>query len=233
MSAHACCFGWLMQKWAVGSPKMNPETPRTMPATPLPSKVVQDDEGVLVAAAKAGDVSAFETLVGRYERKIFRLTQNITQNREDAEDAMQEAFLKAYEHLGNFEGNSRFYTWLVRIAVNQALMKLRKRRPNQISLDEEIETGEDSMPREVEDWGPSPEQRYQQTEMSGILSQVIGELDPPFRVVFQLRDIEELSTEDTAEALGLSVPAVKSRLLRARLKLRQKLGRYFRQGESS
>ena len=115
-------------------------------------------------------MSAFETLVGRYERKIFRLTQNITQNREDAEDAMQEAFLKAYEHLGNFEGNSRFYTWLVRIAVNQALMKLRKRRPNQISLDEEIQTGEDSMPREVEDWGPSPEQRYEQTEMSGILS---------------------------------------------------------------
>ncbi|MGH9573770.1 MAG: sigma-70 family RNA polymerase sigma factor [Candidatus Acidiferrales bacterium] len=204
-----------------------------MPATPLPSKVVKDDESALVAAAKAGDVSAFETLVGRYERKIFRLTQNITQNREDAEDAMQEAFLKAYEHLDNFEGNSRFYTWLVRIAVNQALMKLRKRRPNQISLDEDIETGEDSMPREVEDWGPSPEQRYEQTEMSGILSQVIGELDPSFRVVFQLRDIEELSTEETAEALGLSVPAVKSRLLRARLKLRQKLNRYFREGEAS
>ena len=204
-----------------------------MPATSLPSKVVKDDEGALVAAAKAGDVSAFETLVGRYERKIFRLTQNITQNREDAEDAMQEAFLKAYEHLDNFEGNSRFYTWLVRIAVNQALMKLRKRRPNQVSLDEDIETGEDSMPREVEDWGPSPEQRYEQTELSEILSQVIGELDPSFRVVFQLRDIEELSTEDTAEALGLSVPAVKSRLLRARLKLRQKLNRYFGQGEAS
>jgi len=201
--------------------------------TALPSKVVKDDEPALVAAAKAGDVSAFETLVGRYERKIFRLTQNITQNREDAEDAMQEAFLKAYEHLGNFEGNSRFYTWLVRIAVNQALMKLRKRRPNQISLDEQIETGEDSMPREVEDWGPSPEQRYAQTELSGILSEVIGELDPSFRIVFQLRDIEELSTEETAEALGLSVPAVKSRLLRARLKLRQKLNRYFRQGEAS
>jgi len=112
-------------------------------------------------------------------------------------------------------------------------MKLRKRRPNQVSLDEEIQTGEDTMPREVEDWGPSPEQRYAQTELSGILSQVIGELDEPFRVVFQLRDIEELSTEETAEALGLSVPAVKSRLLRARLKLRQKLNRYFRQEEAS
>ena len=233
MSAQTCCFGWFMQKWGMSTPKMNPEPPRPMATPSLPSKVVKDDEGALVAAAKAGDVSAFETLVSRYERKIFRLTQNITQNREDAEDAMQEAFLKAYEHLHNFEGNSRFYTWLVRIAVNQALMKLRKRRPNQISLDQEIETDEDSMPREVEDWGPSPEQRYEQTEMSGILSQVIGELDPSFRVVFQLRDVEELSTEETAEALGLSIPAVKSRLLRARLKLRQKLNRYFRQGEAS
>jgi len=199
---------------------------------PLPSQVVKDDEPVLVAAAKAGDVSAFETLVGRYERKIFRLTQNITQNKEDAEDAMQEAFLKAFEHLQNFEGNSRFYTWLVRIAVNQALMKLRKRRPNVVSLDEDVDTGEDMVPRDVEDWGPSPADRYAQTELSGILGKVIGELDPPFRVVFQLRDIEELSTEETAEALGLTVPAVKSRLLRARLKLRQALNQYFRRGES-
>ncbi|MFZ3332791.1 MAG: sigma-70 family RNA polymerase sigma factor [Candidatus Acidiferrales bacterium] len=209
--------------------KLNPLQPRT----PLPSTVVKDDEGSLVAAAKAGDISAFETLVGRYERKIFRLAQNITQNREDAEDVMQESFLKSYQHLGEFQGNSRFYTWLVRIAVNQALMKLRKRRPNQVSLDEEIDTGEDTMPREVEDWGPSPEDRYEQAELGGILSTTIAELDPPFRIVFQLRDIEELSTEETAEALGLSIPAVKSRLLRARLKLRQKLNRYFRQGENS
>lgn len=212
----------------MNAPKMNPVQPH-----PLPSQVVKDDEPVLVAAAKAGDVSAFETLVGRYERKIFRLTQNITQNREDAEDAMQEAFLKAYEHLEEFQGNSRFYTWLVRIAVNQALMKLRRRRPNQVSLDEEIDTGEEMMPREVEDWGPSPEERYGQTELSGILSGVIAELEPPFRIVFQLRDIEELSTEETAEALGLSIPAVKSRLLRARLKLRQKLNKYFRGSENS
>ncbi|MFY9690330.1 MAG: sigma-70 family RNA polymerase sigma factor [Candidatus Acidiferrales bacterium] len=213
----------------MSSPKLDPVRPRP----PLPSTVVKDDESALVAAAKAGDISAFETLVGRYERKIFRLAQNITQNREDAEDAMQESFLKAYEHLGEFQGNSRFYTWLVRIAVNQALMKLRRRRPNVVSLDQEIDTGEDMMPREVEDWGPSPEERYGQTELSGILGKVIGELDPPFRIVFQLRDIEELSTEETAEALGLSVPAVKSRLLRARLKLREKLNQYFRRGEHS
>ena len=212
----------------MNSPKLDPVQAHT-----LPSQVVKADEPMLVAAAKAGDVSAFETLVSRYERKIFRLTQNITQNREDAEDAMQEAFLKAFEHLGEFEGNSRFYTWLVRIAVNQALMKLRRRRPNVVSLDDEIDTGEDMMPRDVEDWGPSPIERYEQTELSEILSRVISELDPPFRIVFQLRDIEQLSTEETAEALGLSVPAVKSRLLRARLKLRQKLNQYFRRGTNS
>jgi RNA polymerase sigma-70 factor (ECF subfamily) len=199
---------------------------------PLPSQVVKEDEPLLVAAAQGGDIAAFETLVGRYERKILRLAQNITQNREDAEDVMQEAFLKAYEHLSGFQGNSRFYTWLVRIAVNQALMKLRKRRPNQVSIDEDVNTGEDLIPREIEDWGPSPEDRYKQTELSDILTSEIADLDPPFRIVFQLRDIEELSTEETAEALGLSIPAVKSRLLRARLKLRQKLNKYFRRSEN-
>lgn len=212
----------------MSSPKIDPVQTHTLPST-----VVKADEPVLVAAAKAGDISAFETLVGRYERKIFRLTQNITQNREDAEDAMQEAFLKAYEHLGEFEGNSRFYTWLVRIAVNQALMKLRRRRPNVVSIDEDIDTGEDMMPREIEDWGPSPMERYEQTELAEVLSKVISELDPPFRIVFQLRDIEQLSTEETAEALNLSIPAVKSRLLRARLKLRQRLNQYFRRGTNS
>lgn len=191
-----------------------------------------DDEAVFVRAAKRGDVNAFETLVNRYENKIFRLALNITQNREDAEDVMQEAFLKSFEHLDEFQGNSRFYTWLVRIAVNQALMKLRKRKPNQISLDEPVESDDDLMPREVEDWGPSPEERFAQTELNGILSSVIAELDPSFRIVFQLRDIEDLSTEETAEILGLSAPAVKSRLLRARLKLRQRLDRYFRKGDN-
>jgi RNA polymerase sigma-70 factor (ECF subfamily) len=146
---------------------------------------------------------------------------------------MQEAFLKAFEHLGDFEGHSRFYTWLVRIAVNQALMKLRKRRPNVVSLDNEIETEDDLLPREVEDWGPTPEERFEQTELQRILSTVIAELEPGFRIVFQLRDVEEISTEETAEILGLSVPAVKSRLLRARLKLRQKLNRYFRRGDAT
>ena len=195
----------------------------------LPSAIAREDEPLLVAAAKKGDLAAFEELVNRYERKIFRLTLNITQNREDAEDAMQDAFLKSYSHLKNFQGDSRFYTWLVRIAANEALMRLRKRRPNQFSLDEPVQGEEDLMPREIEDWGPSPEQRFAQSEMKEILSRAIEELEPDYRTVFVLRDMEELSTEETASTVGISVPAVKSRLLRARLKLRDKLGRYFRQ----
>jgi len=198
---------------------------------PRESTIVREDESALVAAAKSGNIEAFEELVSRYESKIFRLAMNITRNREDAEDAMQDAFLKSYSHLKNFQGDSRFYTWLVRITVNEALMRLRKRRPNQVSLDEPVETGDDLMPREIEDWGPSPEQRYAQRELGTILSEVIEGLEPDYRTVFVLRDIEELSTEETANLLGISVPAVKSRLLRARLKLRDRLNKYFRKGE--
>jgi RNA polymerase sigma-70 factor, ECF subfamily len=196
----------------------------------LPSKIAKEDEHLLVAAAKKGDTGAFEELVNRYEKKIFRVTMNITRNQQDAEDAMQDAFLKAYAHLKDFSGDSRFYTWLVRIAANEALMRLRKRRPNVLSLDEPIDGEEDLMPREIEDWGPDPLDRFAQTEMRGILENAIDALTPDFRTVFVLRDIEELSTEETAKALNISVPAVKSRLLRARLKLREKLDRYFRQG---
>ena len=209
-------------------------SPGTILSTPnphrLPSTIAREDEHLLVAAAKSGDVNAFEELVSRYERKIFRLTMNITGNREDAEDAMQDAFLKSYSHLKTFQGDSRFYTWLVRIAANEALMRLRKRRPNQFSLDEPVQGEEDLMPRELQDWGPGPEQRFAQSEMRDILSGVIEQLEPEYRVVFVLRDVEDLSTEETAAAVGISVPAVKSRLLRARLKLREKLNRYFQKG---
>jgi RNA polymerase sigma-70 factor (ECF subfamily) len=206
----------------------HPASSVSAPIHRLPSKVARDDEPLLVKAAKSGDATAFEELVNRYERKIFRLTMNITRNREDAEDAMQDAFMKAYSHLSTFQEESRFYTWLVRIAANEALMRLRKRRPNQVSLDEPVEGEDDLMPREIQDWGPSPEQRFAQSEMHGILDQAIDELGPDFRTVFVLRDIEELSTDETAAVLGISAPAVKSRLLRARLKLRQKLDRYMR-----
>jgi RNA polymerase sigma-70 factor, ECF subfamily len=199
---------------------------------PLPSTVARDDEAQLVSAAKKGDAAAFEELVNRYERKIFRLGMNITQNREDAQDVTQDAFLKSFQSLERFEGSSRFYTWLVRIAINEALMKLRKRRPGQVSLDEPIPGDDESMFRDVEDWGPSPEQRFAQTELNEILNGVIGELEPIYRVVFLLRDVEGISTEDTANILEISVAAVKSRLLRARLQLRQKLNKYFRRGDA-
>jgi RNA polymerase sigma-70 factor (ECF subfamily) len=186
------------------------------------------EELVLVRAAKGGDDEAFAELVRRYDRNVFRIAQHITQNREDAEDVVQDAFLKAYTNLQQFQEQSKFYTWLVRIAVNEALMKLRRRRPERmVSLDEEIQTGEDSVPREVADWSPNPEQNYNQAELREILSRTIQGLPPGFRTVFILRDVEGLSTEETAEALELSIPAVKSRLLRARLQLRERLNRFF------
>jgi len=198
------------------------------------SRVEPGDELALVRAAKSGDISAFEQLVKRYDRNIFRLAQHITQNREDAEDVVQEAFLKAYTHLNGFQEQSKFYTWLVRIAVNESLMKLRRRRADKtVSLDQEIETEDNSMPREVTDWRPNPEQEYKQAEMNQILAKTIGGLPGGFRTVFVLRDVEGLSTEETAEALQLSVPAVKSRLLRARLQLRERLNKYFKQPRGS
>jgi RNA polymerase sigma-70 factor (ECF subfamily) len=196
--------------------------PSQLPAVPA-------EESVLVARAREGDPRAFSDLVRRYEAKIFRLAQHVTQNREDAEDVLQETFLKAYEHLDQFQGNSKFYTWLVRIAVNQGLMKLRKRKTDRsVSLDDTIDTGEDTVVREIAAWDEDPEQRYSREELNQILDTAVQSLAAPYRSVFVLRDVEELSTEETAEILDLSVPAVKSRLLRARLQLREKLTRYFK-----
>lgn len=187
------------------------------------------DESMLVERTREGDTKAFSALVRRYESKIFRLAQHITQNREDAEDVLQETFLKAYEHIHQFQGNSKFYTWIVRIAVNQALMKLRKRKSDRtVSLDEGIDTGEDTVAREIAAWDEDPEERYSREELNEILTSAIDSLAAPYRAVFVLRDLEELSTEETAQALSLSIPAVKSRLLRARLQLRDKLTRYFK-----
>jgi RNA polymerase sigma-70 factor (ECF subfamily) len=188
-----------------------------------------DDEAAVVAQARLGNANAFNELLRRYERKIFRLAMHITQNREDAEDVLQESFLKAYEHLDQFQGQSKFYTWIVRIAVNQALMKLRKRKSDRsVSLDDTIDTGEDNIGREIAAWDENPEQKYSREELNQILTNAIDGLTPIYRAVFVLRDIDQLSTEETAEALDLSIPAVKSRLLRARLQLREKLTRYFK-----
>ncbi len=190
-------------------------------------------ESLLVEKARQGDVEAFNSLITKYERRVYRMARQITQNNEDAEDVLQDTFLKAYEHLKSFQGQSKFYTWLTRIAVNESLMKLRKRKSDRtVSMDDNIETEDESIVREIAVWDGTPEEKYGQEELRAILEDAIQGLKPIFRTVFVLRDVEEMSTEETAEMLGLSIAAVKSRLLRARLQLREKLTRIFkRKGE--
>ena len=187
-----------------------------------------NDDLDLVQASKNGDVAAFEQLVKRYDRKLFRIAHSVTHNREDAQDAVQEAFLKAYQHLAEFRGDSQFSTWLIRITLNQSLMNLRKqRKTKELSLDEDFATDQDVIPLEVVDWAPSPEQIYGTSELRHILMKTIEELRPILRAVFVLQDLEGLSTDETAEVLNLSQSAVKSRLWRARLQLRERLNKYF------
>jgi len=189
------------------------------------------DESALVKEAKAGNYEAFEELVNRYEKKIYRLGLNITGTPEDAEDVFQETFLKAFEHLPEFREDSRFYTWLVRIAINEGLMKLRKRRsdklvPIQDTVDEEGAV----LPQDFADWRPNPEELYARTELEEILQSSARALPPIFRTVFFLRDVEGLSTEETADLLDISVGAVKARLFRARMHLREELSKVFKRG---
>ena len=142
-------------------------TPSSNPVAPISTAF---DDAALVARAQRGDQEAFAALVNQYSRKVYRVAKNITQNDEDAEDVLQETFLKAYEHLPGFQGNSKFYTWIVRIAVNESLMKLRKRKGNRfVSLDEPIETGEEEVKREIAVWEENPEQRFSREEMQQIL----------------------------------------------------------------
>ena len=197
------------------------------PAAIAPSNLAIDRETMLLCAARHGDEDAFQELFNQFGRRIFRVTHRLTQNREDAEEVVQESFLKAFLHLDSFQGESRFYTWLVRIAVNEALMKLRKKRPNEMPLDETIETGQRPVVSEIEDWRPTPEQGYAQQEVRRILAEAIGHLAPNLRIVIQLRDVEQLSSQETAQILALSIAAVKSRLVRARRRLRQTLNRQY------
>ena len=188
-----------------------------------------DNEQSLVAAAQAGDSDAFVTLLNQYSRHIYRLGVSITGNHHDAEDVLQEASLKAYTALAEFRGNSRFYTWLVRIAVNVALGKLRKRALwKESSLDEPRESEDGTyIPLEIESWGEDPEEACLKSDLQQVLSEVIQKLDPKSRTIFTLRDVEKFSIEETAKLLSLSIPAVKTRLLRSRLKLREELTKYF------
>ena len=159
-----------------------------------------DDDLDLVHASQNGDVAAFEQLVKRYDDKLFRIARSVTHNREDSQDAVQETFLKAYQHLAEFRRDSQFSTWLIRITLNQSLMKLRKqRRTREVSLGEDVGTDEDVLPREVIDWAPNAEELYSVSELRNILIKNIEELRPILRAVFVLQDLEGLSTDQAAE----------------------------------
>jgi RNA polymerase sigma-70 factor, ECF subfamily len=182
----------------------------------------------LVHASKEGDVAAFEELVKRYDRKLFRIAQSVTHNREDSQDAVQEAFLKAFQHLAEFREASQFSTWLIRITLNQSLMKLRKRNTaKELFLDDDLRTDGELLPRDVADWAPNAEQLYWASELRDILTSALDELSPISRTVFVLRDVEGLSIEQTGMAMNLSSSAVKARLWRVRLQLRERLNKYF------
>jgi RNA polymerase sigma-70 factor (ECF subfamily) len=181
-----------------------------------------------IEALKAGDRSAFALLVEQHSPQIYRLALKILNDEQDAEDVLQETFIKALRALPSFEGRSSLSTWLYRIAVNEALMMVRKRRPDAVSIDKEQEGAEGDMePVEIVDFCCLPESDLLSAEARVFLDQAVEKLSPALRAVFALRDIEGLSVRETAEALGISEVAVKTRLLRARLKLREMLSVYY------
>ena len=195
---------------------------------------VPDDDLALVHASRGGDVAAFEQLVKRYDGKLLRIAQNVTHNPEDAEEAVQEAFFKAYQKLGQFREHAKFSTWLIRITLNESLMKLRKRRAILEQLvDNDVDADSDSerRPFDVADWAPNPEMLYRASEFREILITSLQRLSPALKVVFVLRDIEEHSLRETSEILNLTETAVKTRLSRARLQLREDLSKYFKMPE--
>ncbi len=182
----------------------------------------------LVRLAKKGDRRAFGELVLRYQNKIYRLARRMTATDEDAEDVLQEAFVKAYRSLPQFEEKSKFSTWLYRITVNLALMKLRKKRVESVSLDIPVSTEEGEVQRDFRNGSPDPLTRLMEKESRETLDHAIADLPPAYRAVFVLRHVEGLSTGETARILRVSVPAVKSRLHRTRVLLRAQLLRHIR-----
>jgi RNA polymerase sigma-70 factor (ECF subfamily) len=174
------------------------------------------------------DRSEYAHLVEAYSDRIYRMTLRMTGNTQDAEDALQETFIKVFKYIVGFKGNSSFSTWIYRIAMNEALMLLRKRKPEGFSLDDDNDD-EDMAPREIAAWDPLPEQELMSVEMNQNLSEAVLRLPETLRSVFLLRDTEQLSVKETAEALDITEGTVKVRLLRARLKLREYLNEYFRE----
>jgi RNA polymerase sigma-70 factor, ECF subfamily len=178
----------------------------------------------LVRKSQEDDERAFGELVSRYESKVYSLALKMLRNPEDAEDVLQDTFLRAYRGIKSFKGNSTFSTWIYRITANSALMRLRKRQLPTVSIDD---ADEREAPINIADWAPGPVEQVLNQETQAAMTEAIDALPPEFRQVFVLRDIEELSNAEVAEVLDISVAAVKSRLHRARLKVRNRLATYF------
>ena len=182
----------------------------------------------LLAATKSGHSVAFGELFNRYRRRIFHLAQRIMRNHEDAEDVVQEAFQLAFVHLGDFKGGSRFSTWLSRIAINVALMKLRKKaRKAETSIDEHSESEDMSFRNAVTDSALNPEQDCLREERARMLREALAELRPNARRVLELYELEGRSMKEIAAGMGISVAAVKARIFHARPKMRRELDQYF------
>ena len=201
------------------------------PAHPKPNggdggEPTGDPDTDLVARAKQGDRGAFEALVRGHHRRLYRMLLCVTRNTADAEDATQTAFLKAFQHLKDFEGHARFGTWLTRIAINEGLECVRTRKPTE-SLSPEEEDGGQFRPRSVLAWADDPEQLYQREELRALVERAVTSLPVRYRLAVLLRDLEQLSTAEAAAALGLGVPTLKTHLLRGRLMLREVLAPHF------
>jgi RNA polymerase sigma-70 factor, ECF subfamily len=181
-----------------------------------------------LAALKRGDRHAFARMVDAYSDIIYRLALKMLGDEQDAEDVLQETFIKALKNIHNFEGRSKISTWLYRIAVNEALMLLRKRKGVIVDIDQEYETDEgELMPRQITDWCCLPEKELMSGETRHAIDQAIQTLSDANRAAFLLRDVEGLSTQEAAEVLNISESAVKVRLMRARMALRESLTGYF------
>jgi RNA polymerase sigma-70 factor (ECF subfamily) len=186
-------------------------------------------EQMLVIAAKNGDEQAFETLFKRHRQKILRIVLRYVHVREDAEDIVQLSFQKAFVYLHKFEGKSSFSTWLTRIAINEALMLVRRGRAlREIPVDDSHDQGGAASAMEIPDASPDPETSYLRREKMQILSETLGNLRPGMRKAIELRELAELSTEETARRMGVSVATVKGRLFHARKRLRERLSRYLK-----
>lgn len=189
------------------------------------------EEEILVKKSKEGDFEAFEELVKLHEKYVYNIAWNMLRNQEDAEEVLQETFIKAYNKLNQFEGKSKFSTWLYRIATNEALMVIRKKNPVQaVSLDEPVDDGyRTKIRRELIDWKENPHDVYLKKELKEKIDYIIFTLPEDYRSVFVLRDIQGFSGEKVSEILSITIPAVKARLHRARLYAREILNDYFKQ----